>query len=188
MEHEIGHYLGLNHPEDTSGGHTCHNCYTANPFYNSVTGKVNYSGVRVVMGLNNNIPNPGSNTPLQLTSEDDCQFQKLYCNACGGGSGTAPCAYVDGVSSPEPDEFKAEIYPNPTTGACQLQYEVPNWEFVQVAIYNELGTLVRMVSSGYEEVGEQTISLGTESLPSGNYVCRVRVGDVVRYINLVITK
>jgi hypothetical protein len=59
---------------------------------------------------------------------------------------------------------------------------------VQVAIYDVLGNQVRMVSSGYEEEGQQTISLGTETLPSGNYVCRVRVGDRVSYINLAITK
>ncbi len=184
MEHEIGHYLGLNHPEDTDGlGHTCHNCFTANPF-----GPTNVTGYRAVMGLNTIIPNPGFNAPVSLTSEDECQFQKLYCNACGGGSGAAPCAYDAGVISPEDGEFNAEIYPNPTTGSCQLQLEVPERELVQVAIYDVLGNQVRMVSSGYEEEGQQSISLGTETLPSGNYVCRVRVGDRVSYINLAITK
>ena len=102
--------------------------------------------------------------------------------------GNPPCANDACVISPEQDEFKAEIYPNPTTGECQLQYEVSGQEFVQVAVYNQLGTLMRMVSSDYEETGERTISLGTESLPSGNYVCRVRVGENVSYINLVIKK
>jgi hypothetical protein len=45
-----------------------------------------------------------------------------------------------------------------------------------------------MVFDGYLNVGPQSISLGTETLPSGNYVCRVRVGDRVSYINLAITK
>jgi hypothetical protein len=51
-----------------------------------------------------------------------------------------------------------------------------------------LGTPVLAVSSDYESEGQHTISLGTESLPSGNYVCRVRVGADVSYINLVVKK
>jgi hypothetical protein len=191
MEHEIGHYLGLNHPDDTAdGGHMCRNCYTTNPFYNTVTGKMHTSGFRTVMAENNNVPNRGSglNSPLPLTNEDDCQFEKLYCNACGGGMGVAPCAYVDGVAIPQQDNFNAQLYPNPTTGECTLVYQVTGQSFVQVAVYDMLGTPVLAVSSDYESEGQHTISLGTESLPSGNYVCRVRVGADVSYINLIVRK
>ena len=145
------------------------------------------------MALNNNIPNPGYNAPVPLTSEDECQFQKLYCNTCADSSGDtlkgpAPCAYDAGVSAPERDEFEANIHPNPSTGAMELDYTLTNFALVQVSIYNVLGVQVLQVFSGYEPVGTQSISLGTESLPSGNYVCRVRVGDQVNYINLSITK
>jgi hypothetical protein len=51
-----------------------------------------------------------------------------------------------------------------------------------------LGKEVRSVLSEEQEPGEQSISLGTETLPSGNYICRVSVGERVSYINLAITK
>jgi len=190
MEHEIGHFLGLHHPDDTVNGQYCTNCYTANPWYNANLGAINPNGFRTVMAQNNISPLLPYNAPVTLTSEDECQFQKLYCNTCGGGSGTAPCAYDDGVSEPNPqqDGFNPEIHPNPSTGATELDYTVADRSFVQVAIYDVLGKQVRLVSSGYEESGSQSISLGTEALPSGNYVCRVRVGDRVSYINLAITK
>jgi hypothetical protein len=69
-----------------------------------------------------------------------------------------------------------------------LTFDVEDRSFVQVTIYDLLGKEVNIVSSGYDEQGPQSISLGTESLPSGNYVCRVRVGDRAAYINLVIKK
>ncbi len=72
--------------------------------------------------------------------------------------------------------------------AWQLQYVVIGHAFVQVAIYDFLGKEVKNVLSDYSNEGPQSISLGTESLPSGNYVCRVRVGDRVSYFNLAITK
>jgi len=88
----------------------------------------------------------------------------------------------------EQDKIEPQLYPNPTTGQCTLIYQVTDQSFVQVAVYDMLGNPVRAVSSEYEGEGQHTISLGTESLPSDNYVCRVRVGGDVSYINLVIKK
>jgi photosystem II stability/assembly factor-like uncharacterized protein len=93
-----------------------------------------------------------------------------------------------GVSSTDNNNSGAKIFPNPSTGATELDYTISNYSFVQITIYNVLGNQVRLVSSGYLNAGPQSISLGTESLPSGNYVCRVRVGDQVNYINLAITR
>jgi hypothetical protein len=188
-EHEIGHFLGLEHPNQKDGsGMTCSNCYTQNPLYttDSLGNHIFHpTGFHTVMAGGNNIAN---SPPLALTNEDECQFQKLYCpESClshGGG-----CA-LDGVSQPAPvqDWFNPEVFPNPTSGGMTLTFTLSERSLTQIAIYDVLGNQVRFVSSGYEESGPQSISLGTESLPSGNYVCRVRVGDRVSYINLAITK
>lgn len=183
IEHEIGHWLGLHHPEGDAGKgdyYLCHNCYTANPLY-AITGDYNPDGYKTVMAQNN----VEVNTPtFNLTDEDKCQFQQLYCPS---NIDWADCpAGVKGVTlnnAPSP-----EIYPNPTTGGCQLKYEVSDRSLVQIAIYDLLGNRVRLVSSDYEESGNRTIPLGTESLPSGQYVCRVRLGNDVTYINLAIQK
>ena len=127
-------------------------------------------------------------TPIALTNEDSCQFSKLYCP--GDCLSHGSCA-LDGVSQSAPvqDEFNPEVFPNPTNGGMTLTYTLSSERsLTQIAIYDVLGNQVRFVSSEYEEAGQQSISLGTESLPSGNYVCRVRVGDQVNYINLAITK
>ena len=77
---------------------------------------------------------------------------------------------------------------NPANGGMTLTFDVESRSFVQIGIYDMLGKEINIVSSGYDEEGAHTISLGTESLPSGNYVCRVRVGDRVSCINLAVVK
>jgi hypothetical protein len=187
-EHEIGHFLGMHHPEQLANGTACSNCYTHNPLWtkDSLGDHILHpTGFHTVMAQGNNMAN---SSPMALTNEDDCQFQKLYCpGSCitHGGS----CA-LDGVSQPTPvqDWFNPEVFPNPSNGGMTLTFTTIAESLTQISIYDILGNQVSMVFEGYLNAGPQSISLGTESLRSGNYVCRVRVGDQVNYINLAITK
>jgi Secretion system C-terminal sorting domain len=194
MEHEIGHFLGLHHPDETDDmGTTCSNCYTENPPWVFSTAIDNYipnihaidGGFQTIMGpiIKDGTP------PRQLTIEDTCQFQKLYCpEDCLTHGGL--CA-LDGVSQQNAipqDWFNPEVFPNPSNGDMTLTFTTIAQSLTQISIYDMLGNNVKEVSNGYLNVGQQTISLGTETLPSGSYVCRVRVGDRVSYINLAITK
>jgi hypothetical protein len=168
VEHEEGHFLDMNHPERlTSDSASCVNNQTACPAGGNPPMLMSVTPIHI------NFP------PEDLQPDDKCMFQKLYCPGTGYDG-------VQEVQIPEPPS--PEIFPNPTTGACQLQYVVADGGLVQIAIYDALGKELRSVFSGYGQSGQQSISLGTESLPSGSYVCRVRVGDRVSYINLAITK
>jgi Secretion system C-terminal sorting domain len=167
VEHEEGHWLGLNHPQRLSSDNA--SCI------NNQTQCADSLAFPMLMG-SAIIPN---NAPIDMQPDDKCMFEKLYCPGTRDDD-------VEEVETPEPPS--PEIFPNPTTGACQLQYEVVERSLVQVAIYDILGKEVRDVMNDYSSDGQQSISLGTETLPSGSYVCRVRVGDRVSYINLSITK
>jgi Secretion system C-terminal sorting domain len=189
VEHEIGHFLGMLHPDQpVGGGNVCSNCYTLNPAWTTDSlGRSIFhpTGFQTVM-----MPIlAAGQPPMGLTNEDDCQFEKLYCPgdcATHGGS-----CLLSGVSQQNPiqqDWFNPEVYPNPSNGDMTLTFTTIAQSLTQISIYDMLGNNVKEVSNGYLNMGQQTISLGTESLPSGNYVCRVRVGDRVSYINLAITK
>jgi hypothetical protein len=178
MEHEIGHWLGLMHPEsgppNGTSTYACSNCYTNNPYITSAN-KVNASGFWTVMAQGLNF---AGDTALLLTSEDSCQFKKLYCEED-----------VSVKLGPNPNDwFNPEVFPNPTNSGMTLTFTTIAESLTQISIYDILGNQVRMVFEGYLNAGAQSIPLGTESLRSGNYVCRVRVGDQVNYINLAITK
>ncbi|MGI0135088.1 MAG: T9SS type A sorting domain-containing protein [Candidatus Micrarchaeaceae archaeon] len=189
MQHEIGHILGLTHPDQVDGsGDTCSNCYTQNPSWSTDTAGRDVfhpAGYVTIMQpiINNGLP------PMQLSDEDRCQFQKLYCPpACGPSNGG--CALTAGVSEQNfpQDLIHPEVFPNPTNNGMTLNFRVPQRGFVQVLIFDVLGNRVRLVTSRYMDVSSQAISLGTEFLPSGHYVCRVQVGDVVQDINVVIER
>ena len=172
VEHEIGHFLGMNHPtqitddssECVNNQDECLDSLYGHPMLMSTTLYINGS-------------------PTGLQPDDKCMFAKLYCATLADTTNFA------GVSEPpEPDWFNPQIFPNPSNSGMTLTFDVEDRNFVQITIYDVLGKEVNEVSSGYDEQGPQSLSLGTESLPSGNYVCRVRVGDRAAYINLVIKK
>lgn len=165
-EHEMGHFLGFRHP-DADGETNCVNNVT-----HCHSPSVMWQG-----------QNGGPDDAMQVTCEDLNMFRKLYCP-------DQPCQDCSaGVSdATEPENLKAEIFPNPTTGTSLLQYQITNRSMVQVAIFDLLGNQVRTVTSGYEEPGMQSISLGTESLPAGHYICRISAGNNVTSMNLVIKK
>ncbi len=178
MEHEIGHWLGLMHPEsgppNGSATYACTNCYTNNP-YITKSKTVNPAGFWTVMAQGLNFP---GDTALLLTNEDSCQFKKLYC----------PADVSVKLGTQTNDWFHPEIFPNPSSGGMTLTFNIISQSFTQISIYDLLGKKIKEVLSDYSEEGPQSISLGTETLPSGNYVCRVHVGERVSYINLVIKK
>ncbi len=174
VQHELGHLLGMHHPDEL--GSSCPNCYTANPSINS-NSSLNPNGYWTVMMPA--YPRDYSPIPGGLTDEDKCQFQKLYCNPCASGVGQG--------AIPEPG-LTATLFPNPTSGRAELEYNVPVRALVNISIYDVLGHELRVVTSGFESEGSRTISLGGESLASGHYICRISIGDCRAGIDLVIQK
>jgi hypothetical protein len=168
IEHEIGHWFGLLHPDSTVGGMKCPNNF--NLCADSIEGYWMLMGAGQVR--------PGIK-PHSLNEDDKCMFEKIYCPSKVFGA----VEQIPASKLPSP-----EVFPNPTTGTSQIQYEVPERAFVQIAIYDLRGNVVRLVSSNYEEAGSHLLSLGTEALTSGNYVCRIRVAEYVWYLNLAIVK
>ncbi|HYM19639.1 MAG TPA: zinc-dependent metalloprotease [Candidatus Kapabacteria bacterium] len=141
MEHEIGHYLGMHHPEELG----CNN--NAN------------RGCPQVMSQSQNIPN---GIPKNLTSDDQCQFKKLYCDPCSSK-----------VLGDDRQSVQPQIYPNPSTGVTNLQYEVNDFTFVKISLCDILGKEIIVVFSGLQSEGYYQLSLPTQYLPSGNYICRI---------------
>ncbi|HET6400489.1 MAG TPA: T9SS type A sorting domain-containing protein [Candidatus Kapabacteria bacterium] len=168
VSHEIGHWLGLSHPDQVADGNdTCTNNVTK------------CHGTQLMTSGPGMPPEPGID-PIGIQPDDACEFQKLYC----------PESQYDGVSEQPavPQPPSPQIFPNPTTGASKLKYQVPDREFVEIAIYDVLGSGIKAVFSGYVGAGQHAISLGTEAFPSGRYVCRVRIGESVTYLNVAVER
>jgi len=166
MEHEIGHFLGMQHPEQISNGDTCRNNVTQ------------CSGHQMMM---QDVINPPNTNPVGLFADDTCEFRKLYCFSSLGCSG--------GVNDTRPTEpYNMQIFPNPSTGVTLLSYSVPTNTSVKICLYDLLGKVIINVVDEKESQGQYTISLPTQYLAAGHYVCHVQVGEHEANGNIVIYK
>ncbi|MDZ7386125.1 MAG: FG-GAP-like repeat-containing protein [candidate division KSB1 bacterium] len=84
-------------------------------------------------------------------------------------------------------------HPNPFNPTTAIVYEMPRAEYVTVRIYNSMGRLVRtlvenklMPAGSHEVVWDATDDTG-QSLPSGLYLCHVKMGSLslTRHMTLV---
>lgn len=93
-------------------------------------------------------------------------------------AGTQALAYVIGtglLSNRDVAEYlKFGVYPNPSTGAVQISYQVPaGQQEVQVEVFNSLGQLVQQLNPGRQS-GSQLQPL--QDLRAGSYFVKLRVG------------
>ena len=88
--------------------------------------------------------------------------------------------YVNSQST-NVDELEAQadftIYPNPTSGVCQMQFDVIQSGLVTVEVNNALGQRVSVKSMGTLGVGTQLGNLDFSDLESGMYTVVLRQGD-----------
>lgn len=72
-------------------------------------------------------------------------------------------------------ENSVQIFPNPASNQVTLRYTIPSANEVQCDIVNILGQTVLTVRE-MQTAGEQSLTVNTEMLPAGSYLCRVQAG------------
>ena len=70
------------------------------------------------------------------------------------------------------NDFKFNIFPNPTTTQCQLNYDLKIDALVTVSVYNMLGVLVYS-ETRFENAGNVSHELIVVNLQQGNYSVEV---------------
>lgn len=86
--------------------------------------------------------------------------------------------------------LNVRTYPNPFKGATTIDYALNSRQFVTAKVYNALGAEVATLVNDLQEAGShEVIWNGTNNagntVPQGNYVLRVKSGDVVSTHKLV---
>ena len=69
-------------------------------------------------------------------------------------------------------DIQLNVFPNPTSDVCYLNYKTSNDEFVTVNVFNALGELVYMESK-HVNAGNVSHELNLKELNSGNYSVQV---------------
>jgi hypothetical protein len=119
-------------------------------------------------------------TLVFVSTGNATDVQRPYFNGMRPISEMVPKSGVQSVSQLSADTI--EVFPNPATGLVTIHSGGAQIE--QVSVINLLGVDLLNLPN----VRQSELTVDMSKLPSGNYVCRVRVGDRVSYINLVIQK
>lgn len=68
-------------------------------------------------------------------------------------------------------------FPNPTTGAATLRYELDRASAVTVEVFDVLGRRVQHVEAGLQSAGARQVEVDGTALSAGSYLVRVRLDD-----------
>ena len=77
-----------------------------------------------------------------------------------------------GIKEHEKTAIQLNVFPNPTTDVCHLNFSLKNDEFVNINVYNTLGELVYIETKNVS-AGNVDYILNVNALPSGNYCVQV---------------
>lgn len=83
--------------------------------------------------------------------------------------------------------LQLEAFPNPMRNQFTLQFECEQ-EWVRIALFNDLGSEVKVIANRNLPAGRHRISVETQGLPSGPYFIRLQTADRVRTLRIVKVK
>lgn len=81
--------------------------------------------------------------------------------------------------------YQLEVFPNPTRGAAQIRFELPEATQVKVQLFNNLGQNVGTVHEGYLSAGKQQLQWN-KALNPGMYYVSMQIGQGVLTQTLVV--
>jgi photosystem II stability/assembly factor-like uncharacterized protein len=90
--------------------------------------------------------------------------------------------------TPLPGSVQLEIYPNPFNAATTIRYELEQFGFVNLSIYDLNGRLVRTLYSGIQSGGIHSLNFEANDQSSGVYVAQLMTAQSSRREKMVIIK
>jgi len=84
-------------------------------------------------------------------------------------------------------------YPNPFNQSTQLEWEIPQTELVEIALYTLLGQRVADLFRGEQPAGRYRLSFSGRDeagrmLTSGLYICRMTAGSFSKHIKILLVR
>ena len=79
-------------------------------------------------------------------------------------------------------------YPNPFNPYTTIEFELAKDEFVELIVYDILGSEVETLVSEKKETGHYQYRFDASNLPSGVYIYRLKAGDFIQTKKMVLMK
>jgi hypothetical protein len=89
---------------------------------------------------------------------------------------------------PHPLSFVLSSYPNPFNASTTLSYALDRTGAVDLVVYNLLGERTATLVNGIREAGAHSVIWNAEDYPSGVYFAKLKAGQNVRTVKVVLVK
>ena len=104
-------------------------------------------------------------------------------------AGWDPVNEITEPNNANPNEFKLyQNYPNPFNPATIISFFIPCSEFVQLKIYDMLGTEINTLLNEYMQAGNYQIELDASNLPGGVYFYKIISGSFSKTKKMILLK
>lgn len=80
------------------------------------------------------------------------------------------------------------IYPNPVTSNAILRYNLAEESNIHIGLYDALGNEVKTLANGIASAGEHTATINASEFASGQYLCKMRIGNETKVVIVNIVK
>ncbi|MCX6152519.1 MAG: T9SS type A sorting domain-containing protein [Candidatus Kapabacteria bacterium] len=80
------------------------------------------------------------------------------------------------------------IFPNPTNGTANIQFDLLRPEFIDIKIYNTASNLVTKIFEGQVQQGMQNFQWNTSLVATGIYFCRIIAAGTTSTIKIIVNK
>lgn len=83
---------------------------------------------------------------------------------------------TDAPSSIPPAFELRAVYPDPVRSLSSVEYTLAHGGTVELGVYDLAGRVVKVLVHAWQPAGRYAVTLEADGLPSGSYLCRLRVG------------
>lgn len=84
------------------------------------------------------------------------------------------------------DGLKLHIWPNPSSGAARIRYQIPDARYQMIKIFSIDGRKIRELVNQEILTGEHEIQIDVSDLPAGLYFVKMQLGDEIAVRKLVV--
>jgi len=82
----------------------------------------------------------------------------------------------------------SQNYPNPFNPSTLIKYSIPQNSFISLKVFNLLGQEVAVLSEGYQQVGNYSVSFDGTELSTGVYLYQLEANDFLETKKLLLLK
>ena len=79
-------------------------------------------------------------------------------------------------------------YPNPFNPSTHIEFQIPNYSFVSLKVYNSLGQEVSTLVNQHLEKGKYSVDFSANHLPSGLYIYKLETTEFSSVKKMMLTK